>query len=165
MSKGKGHWTLTHCKVWKTFATTRLMLIITCWQFLFLFTNEIKCKSTTASSSLLVNNNNNNRKLMEHFQKLKAIYNLRKNIQYANTHNDTNQWYINIQNKKINKHFHPKHGKNTCIQDHAHTYKYTSHTLFLSSQLIQLFIPSHQLSHQELAIRVCCSQRLPKFFP
>ena len=60
---------------------------------------------------------------MEHFPKLKAIYNLRKNIQYANTHNDTNQWYANIQNKTINKHSHTKHGKSTCIQDHAHTYK------------------------------------------
>ena len=49
--------------------------------------------------------NNNNRQLIERFQKLKALYNLKKNIQCANDndtnhiqYNDTNQWYTNVQN-------------------------------------------------------------------
>ena len=43
-------------------------------------------------------NNNNNRELTEHFQKLKTLYNLKKNLQCANTRNYTNQWYTSIQN-------------------------------------------------------------------
>ena len=37
------------------------------------------------------NNNNNNRELTERFQNLKALYNVKKNIQCTNTHNCTNQ--------------------------------------------------------------------------
>ena len=44
------------------------------------------------------NNNNNNRERIERFRKLKALYNLKKNIQCADTHNYTNQWYTSIQN-------------------------------------------------------------------
>ena len=43
------------------------------------------------------NDNNNDRELIECFWKLKEHYNLKKNIQCANTHNYTNQWYISIQ--------------------------------------------------------------------
>ena len=43
--------------------------------------------------------NNNNREFTEHFWKLKALYNLKKNIQYANTHNYTNQWYTKLHSK------------------------------------------------------------------
>ena len=35
--------------------------------------------------------NNNNRELKEHFQNLKALYNLKKNMQCTDTHNYTNQ--------------------------------------------------------------------------
>jgi len=64
------------------------------------------------------NDDNNNRELIERFRKLKALYNFRRK-KGANTHNYTGQWYISIQNMKINKHFHTKHGKNTHTQDHT----------------------------------------------
>ena len=35
--------------------------------------------------------NNNNREFIEHVKRLKALYNLRKNMQHANTHH----WHIN----------------------------------------------------------------------
>ena len=35
--------------------------------------------------------NNNNKELTQHFQNLKALYNLKKNVQRINTHNYTNQ--------------------------------------------------------------------------
>lgn len=38
--------------------------------------------------------NNNNREFIEHVKRLKALYNLRKNMQHANTHH----WHINKQN-------------------------------------------------------------------
>ena len=47
------------------------------------------------------NNNNNNRELIERFWKLKALYNLKKNIQCADTHNYTNQWYTSVQNWRL----------------------------------------------------------------
>ena len=37
------------------------------------------------------NNNNNNRELTERFRNLKALFDLKKNIQCTNTHNYTNQ--------------------------------------------------------------------------
>ena len=37
------------------------------------------------------NNNNNNRELTKRFKNLKALYNLKKNIQRIYTHNYTNQ--------------------------------------------------------------------------
>ena len=49
-----------------------------------------------------------------------------KNIQCANTHNYTKQWYTSIQNiGKVNKHFRKKYGKNTRTQDHVHMRTYT----------------------------------------
>ena len=64
------------------------------------------------------NNNNNNRELLEHFWKLKALYNLNNNnIQCTHTHNYTNQWYTRVQNiRKMNEHIYTKHGKNTRTQ-------------------------------------------------
>ena len=44
------------------------------------------------------NNNNNNRELIERFRNLKALYNLKKNIQCTNTHNYINQQYTSVQN-------------------------------------------------------------------
>ena len=46
------------------------------------------------------NNSNNNRELTEGFRKLKALYNIKKNIPCANTHNCTNEWYTSIQNTR-----------------------------------------------------------------
>ena len=43
-------------------------------------------------------NNNNKRELIERVRYLKALYNLKKNIQCTNTHNYTNQWYTSVQN-------------------------------------------------------------------
>ena len=37
------------------------------------------------------NNHNNNRELIEHFRNLKELHNLKKNIQFTNIHNYTNQ--------------------------------------------------------------------------
>ena len=37
------------------------------------------------------NNNNKNRELTERVRYLKALYNLKKNVQYTNTHNYTKQ--------------------------------------------------------------------------
>ena len=82
--------------------------------------------------SVLIFNNNSSKELIERFWKLKVLHNLKKNIQCANTNNYTNQWYTSVQNMKINKHFHIKHGTNTCIQDctcvhtHTHTPKHGS---------------------------------------
>ena len=44
------------------------------------------------------NYNNNNRELTECFWNLKVLYNLKKNIQHADTHNYTNQEYTRVQN-------------------------------------------------------------------
>ena len=66
------------------------------------------------SSSNNNNDNNNNRELIERFRKLKALYNLKKNIQCPNIHNYTNQWYTSVQN--IRK------GTNICIQNLAKTH-------------------------------------------
>ena len=41
------------------------------------------------------------RELIERFRKLKGLYNLKKNIQCAYTHNYTNQWYTSVQNIRI----------------------------------------------------------------
>ena len=54
------------------------------------------------------------RELVERFRELKALYNLQKYIQCANTHNYTNQWYTSVQN--IRK------GTNICIQNMAKTH-------------------------------------------
>ena len=62
-------------------------------------------------------NNNDHREIIEHFWKLKVVYNLTKNIQCINTHNYTNQSYISIQwYTHMNKHFHKK-----AWQKHMHT--------------------------------------------
>ena len=85
--------------------------------------------------------NNNNRQLIERFQKLKALYNLKKNIQCANANSYTNQWktckhtkhtkiYIFIQSmarthaRKITHtyaHTHTMPIKSTCTHSHTHT--------------------------------------------
>ena len=65
--------------------------------------------------------------LIEYFQKLKAVYNSKKNVQCASTHKYTNQWYTECT--ELNKHFHTKHGKNTRIQHHVCTCTHThTHT-------------------------------------
>ena len=71
--------------------------------------------------TLKMYNNNNNRELIERFRKLKALYNLKKSIQSANTHNYTNPWYTSVQNIRKN------HGKSTRTQDRAraHTHART----------------------------------------
>ena len=48
-----------------------------------------------------LHNNNNNRELIERFWKFKAVYKLKKNIQSANTHNYTNQWYTSVTSQKF----------------------------------------------------------------
>ena len=48
------------------------------------------------------NNNNNNGKVAEHFRRLKGLYRLKKSTQLANSHNDTNQWYVDKQTKHAN---------------------------------------------------------------
>ena len=68
--------------------------------------------------------NNYNRELIDRFQNLKALYNVKKNIHCTNTHN-----YTSVQNKKINifvqnmakTHAH----KIACVRKHAHTHTHT----------------------------------------
>ena len=49
------------------------------------------CSSICITYHYCCNNNNNNGELIERFQNLKALYNLKKNIQCTNTHNYANQ--------------------------------------------------------------------------
>ena len=65
--------------------------------------------------------NNNNRELIPRFTRLKAFYNLTKNIQYTNTHNYTDQQYT--KHMKINI-FIQSIAKNTHTS-HVHTHKIT----------------------------------------
>ena len=53
----------------------------------------VLCLGGVPSRLVLDNNNNNNknRELIERVRYLKALYNLKKNIQYTNTHNYTKQ--------------------------------------------------------------------------
>ena len=82
--------------------------------------------SSVIKNVLIYNNNNNNNELIECFWKLKVLHNLKKNIQCANTHNYTNQWNTSVQNMKINKHLHTKHGTNTCTQDRTRAQTHTN---------------------------------------
>ena len=62
---------------------------------------------------------------MEHFRRLKALYNVKKNVQHTNTHNYPNQWYVNekTKHKKLTNIFTQSMAKH--IQDHVHTHTLT----------------------------------------
>ena len=61
-------------------------------------TQNVSLPKTSVTRYNNNNNHNNNRELIERFRKLKALYNLNKNIQCANTHKYTNRWYTSVQN-------------------------------------------------------------------
>ena len=85
---------------------------------------------------------NNNRELIERFWKLKALYNLKKNIQCANTHDYVNgvQAYKTHREKRARAHTHTRmhahriartHNANTVAKStrtHARTHTHTLHT-------------------------------------
>ena len=87
-----------------------------------------KCDSTIERVELELkqvggeNIDNNNRELIERFQNLKALYNLKEKHAVHKY-----QWlyksvvYKRTKHTKINKHLHTKHGKNACTQNHVHT--------------------------------------------
>ena len=72
----------------------------------------------------------NNRELIERFWKLKALYNLKKSIQCADTHNYANRWYTSIQNiRKLTNIFiqsmaktHAHKITRTCAHARTHTH-------------------------------------------
>jgi len=87
--------------------------------------------AAAAATTTTTNNNNNNRERIERFLKLKALYNLKKNIQCANTDNYTNQWYTSVQNiRKLT---------NIFIQNMAktHAHKIAAMTTLIISDLSQ----------------------------
>ena len=71
-----------------------------------------------------------NRELIERFWKLKALYNLKKSIQCADTHNYANRWYTSIQNirkltfsyKAWQKHTHTRSRAPARARTHTHTH-------------------------------------------
>ena len=75
----------------------------------------------------------NNRELIERFWKLKALYNLKKSIQCADTHNYANRWYTSIQNiRKLTNIFiqsmaktHAHKITRTCAHARTHTHTHT----------------------------------------
>ena len=118
---------ITHCMFWVSPDTTlcgwlgskHMLRWLHVWLFfLFLF---------------LYNNSNYRELVTERPRRLKALYNLKKNIRRANTHNYTNQWYTSVQNirkltflyKAWQKQAHTRLHAHACMYTHTHTHTHT----------------------------------------